>query len=264
MKAVKVQARLQLNLENLWRTKPALKEREEVLSLFQLMFCCWLSEEEGCVGGISWCGWSSGISSEGKDSSQGRNGGTDGQPCECNGEGASYHGGVGTGLFDQGWTRLGSSHGERGGSRAEGWSEVKPEVWIVLIAGALHQEQLVGLEAGYESTGRKKGLVTRDSEGNVLMRSFWGINFIIFRFWNLCTFPRTLFRKKKEFYQSQLLQNKTDITKNFFSTQRARIVYILLALFLVHLGDRHFNSVKFAFPWQINNRCRLWTDLLKS
>ena len=128
MKAVKVQARQQLNLENLWRTKPALEEGEEVLSLFQLMFCCWLREEEGCVGWISWCGWSSGISSEGKDSSQVRNGGTDGQPCECNGEGASYHGGVGTGLFDQGWTRLGSSHGERGGSRAEGWSEVKPEV----------------------------------------------------------------------------------------------------------------------------------------
>ena len=108
-------------------TKPALEE-EDVLSLFQLMFCCWLREEEGCVGWISWYGWSSGISSEGKDSSQVRNGGTDGQPCECNGEGASYHGGVGTGLFDQGWTRLGSSHGERGGSRAEGWSEVKPEV----------------------------------------------------------------------------------------------------------------------------------------
>ena len=52
----------------------------------------------------------------------------------------------------------------------------------MLIAGALHQEQLAGLEAGYESTGRKKGLVTRDSEGNVLMRSFRGINFIIFRF----------------------------------------------------------------------------------
>ena len=52
MKAFKVQARLQLNLENLLRTKPALEEREEVLSLFQLMFCCWLSEEEGCVGWI--------------------------------------------------------------------------------------------------------------------------------------------------------------------------------------------------------------------
>ena len=128
MKAFKVQARLQLNLENLWRTKPALEEGEEVLSLFQLMFCCWLPEEEGCVGWISCCGWSSGISSEGKDSSQGRNGGTDGQPCECNSEGASYHVGVGTDWFDQGWTRLGSSHGERGGSRAEGWSEVKPEV----------------------------------------------------------------------------------------------------------------------------------------
>ena len=126
------------------------------------------------------------------------------------------YGGVGTGWFDQGWTRLGSSHGERGGSRAEGWSEVKPEVWIVLIAGALHQEQLVGLEAGYESTGRKKGLVTRDSEGNVLMRSFWGINFIIFRFWNLCIFPRTLFRKKKNSINLSYYKTKLISQKNFF------------------------------------------------
>ena len=35
---------------------------------------------------------------------------------------------------------------------------------------------------GCESTVRKKGLVTRDSEGNVLIRSFRGINLIIFRF----------------------------------------------------------------------------------
>ncbi|CAH3167876.1 unnamed protein product, partial [Pocillopora meandrina] len=35
--------------------------------------------------------------------------------------GASYHGGVGAGWFGQGCTRLGSSHGERGGSRAQGW-----------------------------------------------------------------------------------------------------------------------------------------------
>ena len=75
----------------------------------------------GGYNGVDGQAGSSGTSSEGKDSSQVRNGGTDGQPGECNGEGASYHGGVGAGWFGQGCTRLGSSHGERGGSRAQGW-----------------------------------------------------------------------------------------------------------------------------------------------
>nr|XP_058960210.1 putative lysozyme-like protein [Pocillopora verrucosa] len=64
---------------------------------------------------------SNGTSSVGQVSSQVRNGGTGGQPGECNSEGASYHGGVGAGWFGQGCTRLGSSHGERGGSRAQVW-----------------------------------------------------------------------------------------------------------------------------------------------
>ncbi|RMX57866.1 hypothetical protein pdam_00021415 [Pocillopora damicornis] len=64
---------------------------------------------------------SNGTSSVGQVSSQVRNGGTGGQPGECNSEGASYHGGVGAGWFGQGCTRLSFSDGERGGSRAEGW-----------------------------------------------------------------------------------------------------------------------------------------------
>ena len=58
---------------------------------------------------------SSGARSVGKESSQARNGGTIGQPGECNGEGAHYHGGVGAGWFGQGCTRLGPSHGWIGG-----------------------------------------------------------------------------------------------------------------------------------------------------
>ena len=75
----------------------------------------------GGYNGVDGQAGSTGTSSEGKDSSQVRNGGTDGQPGECNSEGASYHGGVGAGWFDRGCTRLDSSHGERGGSRAQGW-----------------------------------------------------------------------------------------------------------------------------------------------
>ena len=75
----------------------------------------------GGYNGVDGQAGSNGTRSEGKDSSQVRNGGTDGQPGECNSEGASYHGGVGAGWFGQGCTRLGSSHGERGGSRAQGW-----------------------------------------------------------------------------------------------------------------------------------------------
>ena len=75
----------------------------------------------GGYNGVDGQAGSTGTSSEGKDSSQVRNGGTDGQPGECNSEGASYHGGVGAGWFGQGCARLGPSHGERGGSRAQGW-----------------------------------------------------------------------------------------------------------------------------------------------
>ena len=53
--------------------------------------------DAGGGGGASsgWCGRLDGItSSEGKDSSQVRNEGTDGQLGECNSEGASYHGGA--------------------------------------------------------------------------------------------------------------------------------------------------------------------------
>ena len=72
----------------------------------------------GGYNGVDGQAGSSGTSSEGKGSSQVCNGGTDRQPGECNSEGASYHGGVGAGWFGHGCTRLGSSHGERGGSRA--------------------------------------------------------------------------------------------------------------------------------------------------
>ena len=62
-----------------------------------------------------------GTSSVGKDSSYVRKEGTGGQPGECNTKGASYHGGVGAGWLRQGCARTGTSHGERGGSRAQGW-----------------------------------------------------------------------------------------------------------------------------------------------
>ena len=63
----------------------------------------------------------SGTSSVGKDSSSVRKGGTGGQPGECNTKGASHHGGVGAGWLSQGCARGGIYHGERGGSRAQGW-----------------------------------------------------------------------------------------------------------------------------------------------
>ena len=63
----------------------------------------------------------SGTSSVGKDSSHVRRGGTGGQPGQCNSEGGNYHGGVGAGWLSQGCVRKGSEHGERGGSRAQGW-----------------------------------------------------------------------------------------------------------------------------------------------
>ena len=64
---------------------------------------------------------SSGASSAGKISSQIRGGGVGGNPGECNSVGASYHGGVGAGWLSQGCARADTSHGERGGSRAQGW-----------------------------------------------------------------------------------------------------------------------------------------------
>ena len=63
----------------------------------------------------------SGTSSVGRDSSQVRTGGSGGNPGQCNRAGASYHGGVGAGWSGQGCSRAGSEHGERGGSRAQGW-----------------------------------------------------------------------------------------------------------------------------------------------
>ena len=61
-------------------------------------------------------------SSVGKDSSRVRKGGTGGQPGECNTVGGNHHGGVGAGWIAQGCDRAGPSHGERGGSRAQGWT----------------------------------------------------------------------------------------------------------------------------------------------
>ena len=63
----------------------------------------------------------SGTSSVGKESSHVRRGGTGGQPGQCNSEGGNFHGGVGAGWLSQGCVRKGSEHGERGGSRAQGW-----------------------------------------------------------------------------------------------------------------------------------------------
>ena len=75
----------------------------------------------GGYNGVDGQAGSSGTRSVGKELSQARNGGTNGQPGECNREGAHYHGGVGAGWLGQGCTRLGPSHGERVGSRVEGW-----------------------------------------------------------------------------------------------------------------------------------------------
>ena len=63
-----------------------------------------------------------GTSSVGEDPYRIRKGGTGGQPGECNNAGASYHGGVGAGWYAQGCARAGDNHGERGGSRAQGWT----------------------------------------------------------------------------------------------------------------------------------------------
>ena len=63
----------------------------------------------------------SGTSSVGNVSSRVRSGGTGGNPGQCNSACASYHGGVGAGWLGQGFSRARSEHGERGGSRAQGW-----------------------------------------------------------------------------------------------------------------------------------------------
>ena len=63
-----------------------------------------------------------GTNSVGRDSFRVRKGGTGGQPGECNTADASYHGGVGAGWYAQGCARAGKQHGERGGSRAQGWT----------------------------------------------------------------------------------------------------------------------------------------------
>ena len=63
-----------------------------------------------------------GTNSVGRDSFRVRKRGTGGQPGECNTADASYHGGVGAGWYAQGCARAGKQHGERGGSRAQGWT----------------------------------------------------------------------------------------------------------------------------------------------
>ena len=75
----------------------------------------------GGYNGVDGQAGTSGTSSVGRYSSKARKGGTGGQPGECNTADASYHGGVGTGWYAQGCDRENSPHGERGGSRAQGW-----------------------------------------------------------------------------------------------------------------------------------------------
>ena len=64
---------------------------------------------------------SNGTSSVGLHFSYVRRGGVGGSPGECNSVGGNYHGGVGAGWLSQGCARADTSHGERGGSRAQGW-----------------------------------------------------------------------------------------------------------------------------------------------
>ena len=75
----------------------------------------------GGYNGVDGQSGTRGTSSVGKDSSKARDGGAGGQPGECNNVGGSFHGGVGAGWFAQGCARAGPYHGERGGSRAQGW-----------------------------------------------------------------------------------------------------------------------------------------------
>jgi len=75
----------------------------------------------GGYNGVDGQAGTSGTSSVGRHSSYVRKGGTGGQPGECNRPGGAFRGGVGTGWYAQGCDRGGSYHGERGGSRAQGW-----------------------------------------------------------------------------------------------------------------------------------------------
>jgi len=78
----------------------------------------------GASSGYNWVDGQSGTngtSSVGRFSSQVRSGGSGGNPGQCNNARASYHGGVGAGWLGQGCSRTWSSHGERGGSRAQDW-----------------------------------------------------------------------------------------------------------------------------------------------
>ena len=75
----------------------------------------------GGYNGVDGQSGTNGTSSVGRDAPEVREGGTGGQPGECNNVGASYHGGVGAGWLGQGCARDGSEHGERGGSLAQGW-----------------------------------------------------------------------------------------------------------------------------------------------
>ena len=105
----------------------------------------------GGYNGVDGQADSSGTRSVGKESSRVRNGGTNGQPGECNREGGHYHGGgVGAGWLGRGCTRLGFSHGERGGSRAEGWIRGKVGGLNSGINGGPVQERL---EDGGGGTG---------------------------------------------------------------------------------------------------------------
>ena len=72
-------------------------------------------------------------------------------------EGAHYHGGVSAGWFGQGCTRLGFSHGERGGSRAEGWIRGKVGGLNSGINGGPVQKQLGNGGGGTEVNGASGG-----------------------------------------------------------------------------------------------------------
>ncbi|KAJ7383087.1 hypothetical protein OS493_030974 [Desmophyllum pertusum] len=107
----------------------------------------------GGYNGVDGQAGTSGTSSVGKDSSQVRKGGTGGQPGECHSSGASFHGGVGAGWFAQGCDRKGPEHGERGGSRAQGWIGGQAGTMNSGNNGDPPQEQWEGLVVG--EGGRK-------------------------------------------------------------------------------------------------------------
>ena len=76
----------------------------------------------GGFNGVDGQAGTSGTSSVGKEPSHVRKGGTGGQPGECNRAGGNYHGGVGAGWYGTGCTRASFRHGQRGGSRDQGWT----------------------------------------------------------------------------------------------------------------------------------------------